>query len=137
MITRCVYYYGSQELNALIVDGRIYFDAQDIAACLGYVQSKDKRKHTGWQWTLCKEMPSCMKQSVTPNSGRTVYYYSVAGVMWLEKRVTSKARRKIARALRADFYDWFYKVFPYEVLKSTPLVRYYEAERCAEVEDDD
>lgn len=111
----CVFYYGGQELNALMEKGKVYFDAQDIAACLGYIQSQIRHKHTGWQWTLCQQMPEAYKLQVTPKHGRTVNYYSVAGVLWLEKRVTSKARRKINRALRADFYDWFYKTFALEI----------------------
>ena len=110
-----VVYFGGRELNFIIANGQKYFDAQDIAACLGYVQAVSKRKYTGWQWWLRKEMPDAFKQSVTPREGRTIYYYSVSGVLWLEKRITGKRRRKINRVLHAEFYDWFYRTFPQEV----------------------
>lgn len=108
-------YYGGLELNFLVDHGEKFFDAQDVAACLGYVQSKDKHKHTGWQWTLFKEMPEEFKRFVTPRKGRTINYYSISGILWLERRVVSKARRKINRAQRANFYEWLYKTFPEEI----------------------
>lgn len=104
-----------REITGVIVHGEKFFNARDIAASLGYAPSKAKDKNTGWQWVLYKQMPDRFKFDIKPRKGRTVHFYSVGGILWLETRVKSTARRKAARALRADFYDWFYKTFPAEI----------------------
>ena len=111
VIRDCAY----REIEGLIVKGEIYFSFRDILASLAYVQSKIKDKHTGWQWILLRQMPERFKFSITPKSGRTVDFINMAGVLWLESRVKGKARRKVARSIRADFYDWLYKTFPEEI----------------------